>query len=136
MLTTAQHDRIARKCAAALSAVIDALPQLVADSDPDTAAMIAADLVKACLVGPTPEVDPGAALAEVIRRCAEMDSTEPAQPAADSIAYSWSPSTEPATEPPAAPDDQTEDHESELENDLPEPYEAQILSSPSHTWDD
>ena len=83
MLTANQHDRIARKCAAALSAVIDALPQLVADSDPDTAAMIAADLVKACLVGPTPEVDPGAALAEVIRRCAEMESAEPAQPAPD-----------------------------------------------------
>lgn len=76
MLTNAQHDRIARKCAAALSAVIDALPQLLADSDPDTAALIAADLVKAYLVGPTPDVDPGAALAEVIRRCREDPEDE------------------------------------------------------------
>ncbi len=68
MLTTSQHDRVARKCAAALSAVIDALPQLLADADPETAALIAADLVKACLVGPAPIEDPGAALAEVMRR--------------------------------------------------------------------
>lgn len=84
MLTSTQHDRIARKCAAALSAVIEALPRLLADSDPDTAALIAADLVKVYLVGPTPDVDPAAALADVIRRCRQEEeavanlSAEPA----------------------------------------------------------
>lgn len=97
MLNHSQHDRVARKCAAALSAVIDALPQLLADADPETAALIAADLVKACLVGPAPIEDAGAALAEVMRRCREDTAAEVEHQPTEF--GNWQPSTPPAPDP-------------------------------------
>jgi hypothetical protein len=67
MLTPDQSTRIARKCASALGRSIDALPQLLADSEPEKAAAIVADLVKTLITSPVPEPDPAAALNEVIR---------------------------------------------------------------------
>ena len=69
MLNEAQHDRIARTCAAALSQAIDALPTLLEESEPEAAAAIVADLIKAYMGRPIPEPDPYAPLAEVINRC-------------------------------------------------------------------
>jgi hypothetical protein len=76
MLTTPQNDRIARKCAAVLTKTIDAFPDLLAQVEPEVAAAIVADLLKALLVRPLPEPSPGAALADVIRLAAAEEAAE------------------------------------------------------------
>jgi len=73
MLSTAQHERIARKCTAALSQAIDSLPKLLSTTDSEAAAVIVAGLIKAYIAGPMPESDPGAALAEAIRTAREEE---------------------------------------------------------------
>ena len=71
MNTQSQHQRLNRRAAAVLYKAIDSLPLLLADSEPAQAAAIAADLVKFQLTIKEQE-DPGAALAEVIRRIQHM----------------------------------------------------------------
>ena len=77
MLSLTQHERIARKCTNTLSRAIDALPAYLADMDSESAAKLVADLIKAYIHGPFPEPDPGAALAEAIRRAQSDPAPEP-----------------------------------------------------------
>ena len=72
MNTQSQRQRINSRAAAVLYKAIDSLPLLLADSEPAQAAAIAADLVKFQLTIKEQE-DPGAALAEVIKRCIVPD---------------------------------------------------------------
>ena len=74
MLSPSHHDRLARKCATAFTRAVESLPRLLEEADADKAAAIVADLMKAYLCAPSPEVDPGAALAEVLRITAEVES--------------------------------------------------------------
>ena len=136
MLSLAQHERLARKCTTTFARAIDSLPGLLENIDQEAAARIIADLIKIYVAGPFPEPDPGAALSEVIRAArAETDAeqaNQPAQPWRDT----YQPPalrTQPDVTPEVAqvPSPPTSEH-----SDIPSPYEAQILSSPSRTCDD
>lgn len=127
MLTQSQHDRVARQCFNTLTRAIQSLPELLKDADPDKAAAIVADLMKAYLASPMADPEPGAALAEVLRRCAQDE--EDGQPADPAPSLPGVPTFEHSDLPTPEPNIPTPGP------DLP-PYEAQILSSPSHTWDD
>ena len=83
-----QHRRIARKCAAALEQAIDRLPDLLNESEPEQAAAIVADLIKACLARPMPEEEPGAELRRIVafaRRQTERRHQEEAERAPSPI---------------------------------------------------
>ena len=75
MLDQSQSNRVARKCSTALVRAIDAFPELLAQSEPEAAAAIVADLIKTQLNRPLPEPDPAAQLAAVIEAAAQ--ATEP-----------------------------------------------------------
>ena len=76
MLTINQHRRVARTCATAVTTAIETLPDLLKRCEPEDAAAIVADLAKACMGAAAPEVDPGAALAEVIRIANRQEKAE------------------------------------------------------------
>ena len=67
MFTKSQSDRIARRCTAAIVDAIDAFPAFLAQCEPESAAQIIADIIKAQLNRPEPENDSSAALCELIR---------------------------------------------------------------------
>ena len=67
MLTQSQQERIARRCATAILRSVDAFPELLARSEPEAAAAIVADLIKAQLNRPAAELDPADQLAAVIQ---------------------------------------------------------------------
>lgn len=71
MLNTTQYTRLGRKCANALAAAVDSLPGLLDQAEPEAAAAIVADLVKALVARPLPEPDPMEALNKVIRLARE-----------------------------------------------------------------
>lgn len=68
MLNPAQQACLAQKCANALNRAVDSLPGLLKRNEPEEAALIVADLLKALLNIPSPQPDPGAALQEVFDR--------------------------------------------------------------------
>jgi hypothetical protein len=77
--------RLPGKCAKALIAAFDSLTGLLARCDPEAAATIVADLVKAQMNRPVPEPDPMAALNHIIDRAGREAETmhgeqEQAQP--------------------------------------------------------
>ena len=76
MLTPKQHEKIARKTAAAIIHALDSFPELLAQTDIETAALIVADIIKTQLKLPVQEEDPGLALAEVIRQATELTREE------------------------------------------------------------
>ena len=71
MLTESQSKRITTRSADVLLKAIEQFPQLLADCDPDKAAAIVADLVKAQLDRADPTADPAAALEQIIKRAAQ-----------------------------------------------------------------
>ena len=73
MLTQSQQDRLDRKCVTVLAQAIDAFPTLLADSEPDKAAALVADLIKTQITRPVAEADPAAELARIIQVAAAMD---------------------------------------------------------------
>ena len=126
MFTVAQHERISRKCYNALTKAVESLPELLSQSDPDRAAAIVADLIKAFLASPIAETDPGAALAEVVRCCKEHLEDEKSSASANTPTFEPSGFADSAGPVDSATFEQP---------DLPPKYEAQILGSPSKTWD-
>lgn len=88
MLNATQQTRLARKCTNALAAAVDSLPKLLDDAEPEAAATIVADLVKALVTRPLPEPDPALALNEMIRlareragcRLSQQATADPDQP--------------------------------------------------------
>ena len=77
MLSTPHRQRIDRRCAVVLIKAIDSFPALLADSEPDKAAAIVADLIKFQLAIKEEQANPGEALAEVIRQVTEADKHNP-----------------------------------------------------------
>jgi hypothetical protein len=55
MLTKAQQERIARRCTKTLVEAIDTLPKRLAESEPEAAAAIVADLIKAGIILSAPD---------------------------------------------------------------------------------
>lgn len=53
MLSKTQQERVARRCTSVVIQVIDALPDLLSKSEPEAAAAIVADLIKAGIALPT-----------------------------------------------------------------------------------
>ena len=79
MLNPSQQEKLNRKCAAVLIQAVDAFPVMLAQSEPEAAAAIVADLIKAQINRPTPEPDPGAELARIIElaRATVPDDSQP-----------------------------------------------------------
>ena len=129
MLTVTQHARVARKCTQALTAAIEALPDFLADTDSEAAAKIVADLIKSYISGPAPESDPASALAEIMRIAGEVAEEKDDKP---ELAHSPAPTiTDRAQTRQEQPYPRTF-----LPVAQPGACDAQILSSPSRTWDD
>ena len=79
MLTPIQQSRLDRKCAAAAAKAIDAFDNLLAQCEPEAAATIVADLIKAHFARPVPELNPADALAAIINRAMNFEEP-PADP--------------------------------------------------------
>jgi|GEM_PF-1815592 len=131
MLTPSQHDRIARKCASAFTRAIESLPKLLEDADADKAAAIVADLMKAYVCTPSPEADPGADLAEIVRRCAREEEDDQSSSTADFSANA-APDAVPSL--PNVPTFEHSNLPTPVPNDQPVPAN-QILSAPSPSLD-
>ena len=80
MLTRTQHQRIARKSCRAISQALDKMPDYLRLADPDKAAAVVADLIKAVLATPVPDSDPGEGLARIIRAAREAADYESDDP--------------------------------------------------------
>ena len=76
MLDQSLSQKIDRKSAQVLLKALDYFPELLAAAEPEAAAKIVADLVKSLVTRPLPEPDPGAELAEVIRRARQEVSAQ------------------------------------------------------------
>ena len=76
MLNPSQQEKLNRKCAAVLNQAVDAFPALLAQSEPEEAAAIVAELIKAQINSPSPEPNPGAELARIIE-LAKSTVTDP-----------------------------------------------------------
>ncbi|MHB9038674.1 MAG: hypothetical protein ACYC64_18655 [Armatimonadota bacterium] len=76
MLNPSQHQKIARKCTVAINKAIDSFPDLLAQSDPETAAEIVAGIIKTQLTLQPPQVSPADALAEIISRAGQLEDEE------------------------------------------------------------
>ena len=84
MLVQSQQTQLTRRCARLIAKLADALPDLLARCEPEAAAGIIVDLVKTHLSLPEPQLDPAAALAEIVNRAMTYEpDPEPASVQSD-----------------------------------------------------